>query len=866
MRRFLKKNSVSLADLYINLGRLNYLLSRNVKAAFYFSKAEAIFKLKLEDDAIPIGGLNVNKGNLFYRDGDLHKALEYYKNAYYIYKSKIQGDHQKISAVLNNIGSIYSQLGEYEKSLQYYKESLEISKNKSSKTMLFRNLAKVYQDQGEYEQANAYFLKSIEYAHENLTKFHYELGNSYLDYGDFLLDQGNLNEAYDYYKSALKVFNISFENKSPQIAEVYTRLGDYFLKTNSYSEALDNYQNSMVSFLPGYNSDDIYSFPDVKNVVFVNDLLPPLFGKAKAFYARYQHNGQIGDLEASLTAYQTAVEIVDDIRLSLREESMLKYVADVREVFQNAIATCLELYSVSADVKYLEQAFMFSEKSRSAVLLTSIRQIEAIHIGGIPDSLIEKEKNLRGNISAYEKLIYDERNKISQSQSKIELWETLIFNLRKEYELLIERFGKEYPAYYGLKYDTHVRSVKEIQDYLSEDDVLMEYALQDSSIVIFAITKDVFKTISINLNKDFENEIGFLVDFYQRSLFHHSPEVYNEFLQVSHILYNLLIQPFESIIDGKNLTIVPDGSLSYIPFGTMIEEIPVLDFMDFRGLPYLLRKHPINYSFSATILLEQDIPGNVKESLMAFAPSYSKSVDGFNINPINKRKKRKDLDPLQNTEKEVTQISKLVNGKVFGGNQATETNFKNNAKDYNILHLAMHTIVDDIEPMYSRLVFSSSNDTVNDGMLYAYELYDLELNASLAVLSACNTGYGKLRKGEGVMSLARGFIYAGVPSIVMTLWEVEDKSGAEIMTLFYRNLENGLPKSIALQKAKLDYLSKSPQYRAHPYFWSAYVNIGADQPLFPEISRGIKYLVVVVLLATVLALLIIPLKRKSSKK
>jgi tetratricopeptide (TPR) repeat protein len=182
-----KKNSVSLADLYINLGRLNYLLSRNVKAAFYFSKAEAIFKLKLEDDAIPIGGLNVNKGNLFYRDGDLHKALEYYKNAYYIYKSKIQGDHQKISAVLNNIGSIYSQLGEYEKSLQYYKESLEISKNKSSKTMLFRNLAKVYQDQGEYEQANAYFLKSIEYAHENLTKFHYELGNSYLDYGDFFV-------------------------------------------------------------------------------------------------------------------------------------------------------------------------------------------------------------------------------------------------------------------------------------------------------------------------------------------------------------------------------------------------------------------------------------------------------------------------------------------------------------------------------------------------------------------------------------------------------------------------------------------------------------------------------------------------------
>ena len=143
----------------------------------------------------------------------------------------------------------------------------------------------------------------------------------------------------------------------------------------------------------------------------------------------------------------------------------------------------------------------------------------------------------------------------------------------------------------------------------------------------------------------------------------------------------------------------------------------------------------------------------------------------------------------------------------------------------------MHTIIDDEDPMYSKMIFTQDIDTIDDGFLNTFEIYNLNLRAQLAVLSACNTGSGKILNGEGIMSLARGFIYSGVPSIVMTLWEIDDKSGSDIMTNFYSYLKEGQTKDIALQNAKLEYLRTASQLRSHPYFWSAYVNIGNTKPL-----------------------------------
>lgn len=189
------------------------------------------------------------------------------------------------------------------------------------------------------------------------------------------------------------------------------------------------------------------------------------------------------------------------------------------------------------------------------------------------------------------------------------------------------------------------------------------------------------------------------------------------------------------------------------------------------------------------------------------------------------------LNPLQYTMEEVKSIGLVFSGKSLLEGEATEANFKKYASNYGILHFAMHALINDEDPLASKLIFTLDNDTIEDGFLNTYEIYDLNLNADLAVLSACKTGVGKLSKGEGIMSLARGFLYAGVPGIVMTLWEVEDISSANIMADFYRNLKEGLSKDLALRNSKLTYLNTANQLQSHPYFWAAYVQIGDNSPV-----------------------------------
>jgi CHAT domain-containing protein len=166
----------------------------------------------------------------------------------------------------------------------------------------------------------------------------------------------------------------------------------------------------------------------------------------------------------------------------------------------------------------------------------------------------------------------------------------------------------------------------------------------------------------------------------------------------------------------------------------------------------------------------------------------------------------------------------------------------------------------------SELVFAPETKDTGSNVLHTYEVYGLNLNADMVTLSACNTGSGKLQKGEGIMSLARGFIYAGVPSVVMTLWEVQDKSGYEIMRRFYQHLKDGHPKDVALQKAKIEFIKGSNMLKAHPYFWSSYILSGDSSTLqINESAWNINYAAFAIIIAAILLASLIFLKRKKRK-
>lgn len=192
---------------------------------------------------------------------------------------------------------------------------------------------------------------------------------------------------------------------------------------------------------------------------------------------------------------------------------------------------------------------------------------------------------------------------------------------------------------------------------------------------------------------------------------------------------------------------------------------------------------------------------------------------------------RNSLVNLNWAASEVETISDLFSGDAFVNSDATEEVFKEKVQNAGIVHLATHTLIDDENPLYSKMVFSNDQTSVEDGFLNMYELYNMDLNADLVVLSACNTGYGKIVRGEGIMSMARGFIYAGCPSIVMSLWPVDDYSTSVLMKNFYNGLANGLDKDEALRQAKLEYIQNCDESKADPFYWAGFVEVGNTAPI-----------------------------------
>jgi len=243
----------------------------------------------------------------------------------------------------------------------------------------------------------------------------------------------------------------------------------------------------------------------------------------------------------------------------------------------------------------------------------------------------------------------------------------------------------------------------------------------------------------------------------------------------------------------------------------------------------------------------------VKNELLAFGLDYKDSQKTTVNSTYQIRLK---LNPLPWAKKEIDGIGEHMNQQVYFNDLATEGNFKKHAEGYKILHLAMHTYVSPNTNARTQLVFNTEKNSDEDGFLNIDEIYNLRLNADLTVLSACKTGDGILQTGEGVMSLARSFLYAGCPSIIMTLWSVEDQSSAKLVTSFYKNLTEGISTSRALQQAKLEHLQNANRLSSHPFFWAAYVNIGEPS----VIIKSNKYLIELFFLAAAILILFIILK------
>ena len=867
MKKKFGNDSYRLISIYLNMGILNRVTGNYSNSLHYYNLAEALHIKNSQKKGVThksLGRIFVNKGVVFKTIGEYHKALEYYKKALKIYLSAYGKDHVCTGKLFENMGLVYYMLRDYETALEYFLKTLPIYYKSMHNNIpkLHFNIAKVYYAKKDSNNAEKYFQSSIELYKKNADSNDIELAYVYYHYGYFHMKDHLNSISLKYINKGIRKSSHIFLHSHPVIAAGYVFKGNYYLFRHSPDSALINYQRALHHLIKGYDNPDYNDFPELKNYNSEIHLLYTLKQKARAFRMKYTQTHKPEALEAGMEAYNLAFTLIDKMRCSYTSrESKLFLTEKEDNIYAEAVGVALELYSSTHQSEYKHKAFEYAERNRSAILLSSLKDMKDKKPGNIPDELLEYENHLKHQLSACKTRMYNEDGSEIRASVQHDRWEDSVFELNRKYDKLIAHFEEKYPGYYALKYRSDYASPELVRSQIQKDEAFIEYLVADTLIYAFLITRDVFTIKTIAVETDFISKVlkfrSLLTD-YENIIKGNAGNDISQYTEIAYALYKKLIHPLEKNIRNKRLIIVPDNQLAYIPFEALIYKLPGQGSMRYNKLDYLVRRHAISYTYSGSLKYNDYTRYNarsVKEKrLAAFSPVYNrtqKNPDRENLLAI--RNIRDYLGPIPGVNEEVKHISRLINTKIFDGSQATEDNFKQVCRDFDIIHLAMHTLIDDSLPMYSKLAFNVPQDDREDGFLNTFEVYNMQLNARLVVLSACNTGYGTISKGEGVMSLARGFLNAGCPSLIMTLWAVEDKTSADLIHWFYIFLKEGKTKDEALQEAKLHYLDKADLVRSHPYFWTGYVNIGDTQAMFS--GKNSRYYIMLITLAALVMIL-----------
>ncbi|UCH13383.1 MAG: CHAT domain-containing protein [Bacteroidales bacterium] len=876
LNKYSPEDYEKLVFVYTRLGVVNTNMWNFKNAIDLYNKAEKLCRKYGKEQNKDIGFINYSEGRIFKELGDYKRAEQHYLNALGIFESdnipysEFKDKYISIIYTYNSLGVLHFVQKKYETAISYYKICEKLSKTyyKEFLPVAYENIADCYYKLKKYDDAESYFERAIKYhitSKEEVYKF--LLSNVYSSYSQLCIETGKFEKAYDLLQKSCRIYINHWGLKHPFTSGCFLNFGKYFEKTGNIDSALYYYQKSIISLAEDFDDSDFYNNPEPAKVISALHVVRSLKSKAQALSVYYNKTGKIKDLVSCMNTYDLAIQLIDNMRLGYQtQESKLFLSENEKDTYTSAINTAYRLWNIIGDKHYMRKAFEYAEKSKASVLLAALRSTEAKSFAGIPGELLLKENNLLKDIALYKEFIFEEKRNEKPDENKLKNWEQRLFDMTSEYDNLTALFEDSFPKYYSLKYNTAVATPDSLQRLLSNNQSIVEYSLSDTSLFIFHIGKNEMNIFHKPVDSVFHNSLKKII--YLTGNFEYLKSDVEDlagYISKSNYLYNYLLKPVAKFIRNKKLIIVPDELLAFLPFEALVINKDTEGRASYKNLNYLLQKHIVSYALSSTLYFRETKhkPVDKIKKLLAFAPSYSGDIT---IQDIMTRQRVRDhhmsnLYPIPGVMEEVNGIGKIISSDIFEGQYATEKLFKDTARYYDMLHLSMHTIINNNDPMYSKLAFTFTDDTTDDGLLNTHEIYNMRLNARLAVLSSCSSGEGILRKGEGVMSLARAFMYAGCPGIIMTLWVVEDKSGIKLMINFYKELVLGKSKDQALRIAKLKFIEEATLTKAHPFYWSSYICVGNVDPLFIPKTK-----IIIIIGAVVVSVVILMIIKRIIKK
>jgi tetratricopeptide (TPR) repeat protein len=793
--------------LYLNIGR-NDLAQQSLESAVTIFDQQQLTTTLDRAKALSYMGQYYNVL------GKTSQAQEQLMMSLSIRQKLLPEKHELIAASYNDLGLSYVRV-DNDKALDYYDKALALYQalhgNEHPKIAIANiNSGFVYRELELYGDAVNNFETALKIWEKLFTAPHPSKAFALLNLGQTYLRMNDKKAARGYFDRALQMYRDVYGQKHPDIANVLNQLGNLEISSDNYTSALDFYQQALVANIKGFDNAEIFVNPPVDDFYNGKVLLFTLHFKAQAFEKKYfGHSLKLTELQTALSTLELADKLIDKLRQQTSNESdKLTLGAIANEVYADGVRIAFEIaQNALAKRSYFEKSFYFSEKSKSAVLLEAISDTQAKSYAGIPSELLDREKALKSEMA----LVAQKLSQKPTAEEEKALRESS-FSLNKEYQTFVKKLESEFPQYFNLKYNSTAPAVKDLQSLLDEKTAVTSYFIDEKNrmLYLFVVTQNKFTISDRALPETFDKYItGFRNAIYFNDI--------RTFLKAGSVLSEALVPKLPSRI--SNVVVIPTGRLSIIPFEALLTGGAKTN--NYGDLPYLIRKASIRYEFSAALLLQKGRTPATKSSsaIMLCAP--------VTFEPDTQ------LPELPATEAEVNVISDMFSARnlvasVKIGSNANETAVKEkNTGEYGFLHFATHGVVDEINPELSRIFLQ--RDQATDGNLFSGEIYNLQLNANLVTLSACQTGLGKISKGEGVIGLSRALVYAGARNVIVSFWSVADQSTADLMKDFYQDLlgEPNVEKwkfCESLKAAKLKMIG-SDAYNA-PYYWAPFILIG----------------------------------------
>lgn len=837
IREKLAPGSLVMAASFSNLGIVAAKRGDLVGAEHHFELALDI-EQKLAPGSPDVADALINLGNVVGERGDLAKEEQYHRRALEIYE-KLAPASLDVADSLNNLGNEVCERGDLPKAEQYHRQALEIYEKLAPGSLdmatSLGNLGYVALKRGQLANSKRRYQEALE-IREKLAPLSLDVALSLANLGDVAYEQRDWGEAERYHRQAFAIYE-KLAPESVYAAGNIRRLGDLARKSGDVAGAEQYYRRS---------------------VAILEKVAPGSKAAGESLAAAASVLREQQQPEVAAQFYARAIAALDSqaARLGGSEEARSGFRARYSNIYKDYIDLLVEQ-------NHPEKALEALDGSRARILFETLVAAGVDIRKGADASLLQQERSLQGLLTAKS----DRRLRLMAEKNndrQVAVFGQEIEDLEKQYQEVEERLRVNSPAYAALTQPQPL-TLTAIQQLLDHDTLLLEYSMGEERSYVFAVTQGSVNVYELPKRAEIERASGVVYQLVtargtwargetasQRQARWAKAAV--DYAQATGKLSRMILAPVAQVIEGKRLLIVSDGALQYIPFAAL----PSPESTSGKKVPLIARHEIINLpSASVLAVLRQEAASHraAGKSVIVIADPVFDAHDG-RVRGVSTAAKvgadASDVPDRYSLNRSAREVAASRNGLFprlvfsrreaeaiyatappgeaaealdFDASKATAVSAR--LSEYRIVHLATHGLLNSEHPELSGLVFSlvDRQGHAQDGFLRLLDIYNLELNANLVVLSACQTALGKQVDGEGLIGLARGFMYAGSPRVVASLWKVDDEATAAFMGEFYEGvLKNGQSPAKALRAAQI-WMQGQKRWKS-PYFWAGFVLLG----------------------------------------